>query len=79
VNREPGADRADDLLRIRARGSWPTGLFQTFVSGKSGQPGASGSGTGAAEAGTVMKRTTAKTARSLDLVFGLPRRPVNPS
>src|SRR4051794_4149675 len=34
-----------ELLR---RGRWFTGLFQTFVAGKRGQAGASGSGTGAA-------------------------------
>jgi len=78
VNREPGADRADDLLRIRAKGELADRLVPDVRLRKE-RAAASGSGTGAAEAGTVMKRTTAKTARSLDLVFGLPRRPVNPS
>ena len=50
-------------------GSLPTGLFQTFVSGKSGQAGASGSGTGAATAGAARTSATAQTARSLTLSF----------
>src|SRR6185295_11827290 len=45
------------------------GLFQTFVSGKSGQLGAAGSGRGAAAAGTAMKSAAMETATSLTFSF----------
>jgi hypothetical protein len=50
-------------------GSLPTGLFQTFVSGKSGQLGAAGSGTGAAPAAAARTSAAMETATSLTFSF----------
>src|SRR4029453_14781785 len=50
-------------------GSLPTGLFQTFVPGKRGQVGASGSGRGAAVAGAPGKNAAAINANNLTFCF----------
>ena len=57
------------FFEFERSGSFPTRLFQTFVSGKSGQAGASGSGTGAAAAGAARTRASAEMARSLTFSF----------
>jgi hypothetical protein len=56
------------------RGSWPTGLFQTFVAGKSGQVGAPGSGTGAAVAGAGAAMTSAAPRRTTSLTISFSTR-----
>ena len=68
------------FLEFERRGSLLTGLFQTFVSGKSGQPGRGGEGQGRRRRGRGEEEGCCDDGEEPhDLLLGLPCRPVNPS